>query len=92
MPSQDAIMTRMIQANPHGAGVIGPREGLLFSDIEKRTLSFSARISLATGPNQPRKSSPGSRNRWPLPSFATSRKYRFPTVDTFGSCCMLQTQ
>ncbi|MBX7131673.1 MAG: hypothetical protein K1X67_03230 [Fimbriimonadaceae bacterium] len=33
MPSQDAIMTRMIQANPHGAGVIGPREGLLFSDI-----------------------------------------------------------
>lgn len=33
MPPQDAIMTRMIQTNPHGAGVIGPREGLLFSDI-----------------------------------------------------------
>jgi hypothetical protein len=33
MPPQDALMTRMIQQNPHGSGLIGPREGLLFSDI-----------------------------------------------------------
>lgn len=36
MPEQDAVMTRLITTNPHGkAGQspIGPKEGLLFSDI-----------------------------------------------------------
>lgn len=36
MPEQDAVMTRLITHNPHGKpghSPIGPREGLLFSDI-----------------------------------------------------------
>ena len=36
LPDQDAVMTRMVTQNPHGKpgqSPIGPKEGLLFSDI-----------------------------------------------------------
>jgi hypothetical protein len=33
LPPQDALMTRLIAENPYGRSAIGPREGLLFSDV-----------------------------------------------------------